>query len=70
MCSNPHVPKEIIEKYPSYEFIGIPIVLRDGKRYIRAHHKVLGDTHFYSFDHDFFWFSREDIIPLLPVKRT
>jgi len=59
---NIHVPKEIIDKYPTYEFEGNPFTLRSGKTYIRAHHKTLGKTHFYSFSEDFFWMEKGDIM--------
>lgn len=60
---NIYVPQEIINKYPTYEFQGKPFNLSDGKIYIRAHHKTLGQTLFYSFSDDFFWFDKEDFMP-------
>lgn len=52
---NIHVPKEIREKWPTYEFIGKPFILKDEKKYMRAYHKTLAKTHIYSFEDDFFW---------------
>lgn len=54
---NIHVPPELREKWPQYEFIGKPFILADGKKYMKAKHKVWweGHTHIYSFDDDFFW---------------
>lgn len=59
---NVHVPIEIIEKYPGYNFTGKPFKLKNGKLYIRALHTTLGETHYYSFDEDFFWWDKEDIL--------
>lgn len=59
---NVHVSKEIIEKYPEYEFQGKPFILRNGKTYIRAHHHTLNKTHFYAYEDDFFWMDKEDIL--------
>ena len=59
---NLHVPKEIHDKYPTYEFTGKPIKLRNGKTYMRAHHKTLQRTFFYCFEEDFFWFDKEDFM--------
>ena len=61
---NTHIPQEIIEKYPTYEFQGKPFTLKNGNTYIRAHHKSLGKTFFYSFSEDFFWMDKEDILSL------
>lgn len=66
---NIYVSDEIREKYPNYEFVGHTIKLNDGRLYIRAHHKVLGKTFIYSFQDDFFWFDRKDIIPFPPIKK-
>ncbi len=59
---NTHVPIEIIKKYPTYEFKGKPFVLKSGKEYIRAYHKTLEKTLYYSFSEDFFWMDKEDIL--------
>lgn len=55
---NIHVSYEIREKWPTYEFIGKPFKLADGKTYMKAFHKTLGCTHFYSFEEDFFWWDK------------
>lgn len=60
MVMNEHVPIEIREKWPNYEFLGKPIKLRDGKTYMRAFSKVFGCTHFYDFEKDFFWFDKPE----------
>ena len=60
---NTHVPKEIIDKYPTYEFRGHPFNLSNGNHYIRAHHKTLNQTFFYCFEEDFFWMDKEDFMP-------
>jgi len=59
---NTHVPKEIIDKYPTYLFEGKSFILKNGNTYIRAKHKTLGKTFFYSFSEDFFWMDKEDIM--------
>lgn len=59
---NIHVPVEIIEKYPTYEFKGKPFRLLNGNNYIRAHHHTLGETHYYCFEEDFFWLDKEDFM--------
>jgi len=66
---NIYVSDEIRAKYPGFEFVGHTIKLSDGRLYIRAQHKVLGQTMLYDFESDFFWFSREDIIPLPSLKK-
>jgi hypothetical protein len=55
---NTHIPQELREKWPTYEFLGKPFNMRNGKRYMRAFHKVLEKTHFYEFDSDWFWHER------------
>ena len=57
---NIHISNELRERYPTYEFLGKPIKLRNGKNYMRAHHKVLERTLFYCFEDDFFYFERSD----------
>lgn len=52
---NIHVPDEIKQKWPQYEFIGTPFIYKDGRKLIRAHHKALEVTHYYSFEEDVFW---------------
>jgi len=61
---NIHVSEEIRNKYPTYEFRGTRFTLRNGKEYIRALHKTLNDIHFYSFEEDFFWLDKDDILTL------
>ena len=56
---NIHVPKEIREKFCGYEFLGLPFEV-NGKKYIRAFHKTLGETHFYDFANCFFWHNRPE----------
>ena len=51
---NVHITKEIIDKWPSHEFRGIPRQSRYGFKYIEAHHKVLDETFFYVFGADSF----------------
>lgn len=58
---NIHISREISEKYPTYNFIGKPFKLKNGKIYIRAFHKTLGKKFFYSYDEDFFWFDRPKV---------
>lgn len=53
---NIHVPEQIQNKWSQYEFIGVPFEYKDGRKMIRAHHKVLGMTHYYSFEEDCCWF--------------
>ena len=59
---NIHVPKEIIDKYPTYHFEGKPFRLKNGKNYIRAFHKTLENVHFYCYEDDFFWLDKTDIL--------
>jgi len=56
------VSKEIIDRYPTYEFLGKPFNLKNGNVYIRALHKILNKTMYYSFSEDFFWMDKEDIL--------
>lgn len=51
---NPHVPKDIIDKWPSHEFRGKSRQSRFGFTYIEAHHKTLNQTFFYVFGADSF----------------
>ena len=51
---NIHVPKNIIDKWPSHEFKGVRRQSRYGFTYIEAHHKVLNQTFFYVFGADSF----------------
>ena len=57
---NVHVSKDIIEKYPGYNFLGKSFRLSDGKTYMRATFKFNGHTHFYCFEDNAFYFSKED----------
>jgi len=59
---NVYVSKEIIDRYPTYEFLGKPFNLKNGNVYIRALHKILNKTMYYSFSEDFFWMDKEDIL--------
>lgn len=59
---NSHVSESIKKKWMNYEFLGIPFVLKNGKKYMRAHSKYFQVTHFYDFEKDFMWFSKDDII--------
>jgi hypothetical protein len=59
---NVYVSKEIVEKYPTYEFVGKSFKLKNGKTYIRAFHKPFQKTHFYCFEEDFFWLEKKDIL--------
>jgi hypothetical protein len=58
---NVHVPEHVVKKWEiQYEFVGLPITSASGKKYIRAtfkHWPWQNQTHFYSFDDDFFWHS-------------
>ncbi len=60
---NVHVPQEIIDKYPTYNFEGKSFSLSNGKHYIRALHIPFNKTHFYCFEEDFFYFDKEDFMP-------
>ena len=58
---NEHIPDELREKWPQYEFVGIPIKRVNGRTYIRAkrkHWPYAGETHIYSVDDDFFWHAK------------
>lgn len=57
---NIHISKDLVEKWPQYEFVGKPFKLKNGRTYMRAFHKTFSQTHFYSFDEDFFWFDKPD----------
>jgi hypothetical protein len=56
---NIHVPEEIQKLWPGYFFVGIPFEC-NGKRYMRAVHKTLDQTHFYDFEQNFFWHNRPE----------
>ena len=64
---NPHISKEIKEKYPTYDFIGIPFVRSNGRTYARAYHRILHETLIYCFEQDFFWFGGIDGIGEIKV---
>lgn len=53
---NIHVPEEIQDRWPTYQWLGLPFEV-NGKRYIRAFHRTLGMTHFYDFEQNFFWWN-------------
>jgi hypothetical protein len=62
---NVHVPQEIRDKWSnSFEFIGKPFILRNGKTYFRAYSKFYQKTMFYCVEEDFFWFDKEDILTI------
>jgi hypothetical protein len=51
---NAHVNPEIVARWPSHEFRGIPRRSRHGFTYIEARHKILNQTFFYVFEADSF----------------
>jgi len=53
---NVHVPEELKIKYPQMEFRGKPRILND-RKVIEAYNHAIGQSFFYSFEEDFFWFS-------------
>ena len=55
---NIHVPEDIKNKYPQYEFRGKIRTIKD-RPVIEAYNPVTEDTFFYSFEEDFFWFAGE-----------
>lgn len=56
---NAYVSAEIKNKWPNYEFVGKPFILKNGNTCMRAKSKAFdGATHFYEFETDFFWFDR------------
>ena len=57
---NKYITEELKDKWMNYEFLGKPFKMMNGKTYMRAHSKVFEVTHFYCFDEDFMWFSRDD----------
>jgi len=57
---NEHVPDNIKNKWRQYEFTGKPFKLKDGKTYIRAYSKFFEVTHFYCFEDDSTYLSKED----------
>lgn len=54
---NQHISDKIKNKWPQYEFIGVPVKKPNGKTYIRAKHRVWwdGKTHIYCVEDDWFW---------------
>ena len=58
---NPHISEELKKKWCNYEFQGKPFKLSDGNTYMRAHSHAFEKTHFYCFETDWFWHSREEI---------
>ena len=65
---NIHVSKEIIDDWPGYEFRGLPFLLRDGKKYIRAYSKCFNEVHYYCFQDNWFWHEIPRTIPLTEEK--
>jgi hypothetical protein len=59
---NSHVSEQLVKANPTYDFIGKPFVLSNGKHYIRAWHKVFEKTMFYCYEEDFFWLDKEDFM--------
>lgn len=57
---NAYVSQEIQDKWPTYEFLGKPIRLGNGKTYMRAYHKILEQTHYYEFGADWFHWDKPD----------
>lgn len=57
---NIHVPNNIKNKWINYEFQGKPFVLSDGKTYIRSYSKTFECIHFYCFEDNAIYFSRQD----------
>ena len=53
---NVHVPEELKSKYPNMEFRGKQRIL-NGRTVIEAYNHAIGQSFFYSFEDDFFWFS-------------
>jgi hypothetical protein len=53
---NIHISEEIKFKYPHMEFRGKPRILND-RKVIEAYNHAIGQSFFYSFEEDFFWFS-------------
>lgn len=56
---NVHIPIEIQEKFACLEFRGKPFDYK-GRKMIRARHKSLESTFYYSFDEDFAWLITND----------
>ena len=52
---NIHVPDEIRNKYPQFEFRGKQRILKD-RTIIEAYNPSTDMSFYYSFDEDFFWF--------------
>lgn len=53
---NIHVQEELKKRWSQYEFKGKTII-KNGKKYIRAYHKILKLTHLYDFEKDWFeWY--------------
>ena len=66
---NVHVPKEIQEKYPNFEFRGQRKIYKD-REVIKAYNDATELSYYYSFEEDFFW--HIDTMPdwkLPPVKK-
>ena len=55
---NIHVPEDLKNKYPQYEFRGKIRTSKD-RTVIEAYNPVTEITFFYSFEEDFFWFAGE-----------
>ena len=53
---NIHVPKEIRNKYPQFEFRGKQRILNN-RTVIEAYNPSTDMSFYYSFDEDFFWFT-------------
>ena len=51
---NIHVSQEIRDRWPQFEFRGVPRKSRYGFTYIEANYKVLNQTFFYVFGADSF----------------
>jgi hypothetical protein len=54
---NVYVSKDIIQKWPQYEFVGHSFSIGE-KKYIWAKHKnsdIFRNKHIYSFEDDWFW---------------
>lgn len=51
---NIHVSQEIIDRWPSHEFLGVRRKSKHGFEYIEAYHKALNQTFFYVFGADSF----------------
>ena len=65
---NIYVSEDVQKKWPRYYFKGKPFQMSDGRTYIRAHCNVLGKTHYYDFEKDWFWHDINSIP--LPVDKS